>query len=111
MQEGLKALLHFDVRWNSPFKVLLNTTREHEILGLWSIITTLTEVFSLLFLSCKANVRVKLAKSGHGPHLFRIIFFCVVLVIVLYYCLHAVLLLLCCTVIVLLCYYLRCPMY
>ena len=67
--------------------------------------------FSVLFLSCKANARVKLAKSGHGPHLFRIIVFCVVLVIVLCYCLYAVLLLLCFTVIVLLCYYLCCPMY
>ena len=65
----------------------------------------------LLLLSCKANARVKLAKSGHGPHLFRIIVFCVVLVIVLRYCLYAVLLLLCCTVIVLLCYYLCCRMY
>jgi hypothetical protein len=38
MHEGLKALLHFDVSWNDPFKVLLNTTWEHEILGIWSII-------------------------------------------------------------------------
>jgi len=53
----------------------------------------------VLFLSCKANARVKIAKSGHGPHLFRIIVFCVVLVIVLCYRLYAVLLLLCCTVI------------
>ena len=53
----------------------------------------------MLFLSCKANVKVKLAKSEHGPHLFRIIIFCVVLVIVLCYHLYAVLLLLCCTVI------------
>jgi len=56
----------------------------------------------VLFLSCKANATVKLAKSGHGPHLFRIIVFCVVLVIVLCYCIYAVLLLLCYTVIVLL---------
>ena len=66
--------------------------------------------FPMLFLGCKANARVKLAKSGHGPHLFRIIVFFVVLVIVLCYCLYAVLLL-CCKVIVLLCYYLCCPMY
>ena len=46
----------------------------------------------MLFLSCKANARVKLAKSGHGPHLYRIIVFCVVLVIVLCYHLYAVLL-------------------
>ena len=62
-------------------------------------LTTLTEGFSVFFLSCKANARVKLAKSGHGPHLFRIIVFCVVLLIVLCYRLYAVLLLLCCTVI------------
>ena len=30
--------------------------------------TTLTEVFPCLFLSCKANARVKPAKTGHDPH-------------------------------------------
>jgi hypothetical protein len=30
--------------------------------------TTLNEVFLCFFLSCKANAKVKLAKSGHGPH-------------------------------------------
>jgi hypothetical protein len=30
--------------------------------------TTLTEVFPCFFLSCKANARVKPAKTGHGPH-------------------------------------------
>jgi hypothetical protein len=29
---------------------------------------TLTEVFPFFFLSCKANARVKPAKTGHGPH-------------------------------------------
>jgi len=29
---------------------------------------TLTEVFPRCFLSCKANARVKPAKTGHGPH-------------------------------------------
>jgi len=58
----------------------------------------------VLFLSFKANARVKLAKSGHGPHLFRIIVLCVVLVIVLCYffmlfCCYIVLLL-CCSVII-----------
>jgi hypothetical protein len=28
----------------------------------------LTEVFPSFFLSCKANARVKLAKTGHGQH-------------------------------------------
>jgi hypothetical protein len=30
--------------------------------------TTLTEVFPCFFLSCKANARVKPAKTGHDPH-------------------------------------------
>ena len=29
---------------------------------------TLTEVFPCFFLGCKANARVKLARTGHGPH-------------------------------------------
>jgi hypothetical protein len=44
--------------------------------------TTLTEVFPCFFLSCKANARVKPAKTGHGPHssivfvLFYVLFVC-----------------------------------
>jgi len=29
---------------------------------------TLTEVCPCFFLSCKANARIKPAKTGHGPH-------------------------------------------
>jgi len=29
---------------------------------------SLTEVFPCFFLGCKANARVNLAKTGHGPH-------------------------------------------
>jgi len=64
----------------------------------WHTSATLTEVFPCFFLSCKANSRVKPAKTGHGPHTSKI--FCVVLCIacfvsfcvsfvckcVLYYC-------------------------
>jgi hypothetical protein len=32
------------------------------------VTTTLTEVFTCFFLSCKANARVKPAKTGHDPH-------------------------------------------
>ena len=32
------------------------------------VFLTLTEVFPCFFLSCKANARVKPAKTGHGPH-------------------------------------------
>ena len=31
-------------------------------------LTTMTEVFPCFFLSCKANARVKPAKTRHGPH-------------------------------------------
>ena len=37
-------------------------------LNLTEAFLTLTEVFPCFFLSCKANERVKLAKTGHGPH-------------------------------------------
>jgi len=48
---------------------------------------TLTEVFTCIFLSYKANARVKLAKAGHGPHSHKLLccstsmycLFCVVL--------------------------------
>jgi len=34
---------------------------------------TLAEVFPCFFLSCKANARVQLAKTGHGPHSSKIV--------------------------------------
>jgi hypothetical protein len=37
-------------------------------LNLTEVFLTLTEVFPCFFLSCKANARIKLAKTGHGPH-------------------------------------------
>ena len=42
---------------------------------------TLTEVFLCFFLSCKANARVYLAKTGHGLH-SSLLMNCVVLCIV-----------------------------
>ena len=39
----------------------------------------------LVFLSCKANARVKLAKTGHGPHSATLVVICVVLFIVCVY--------------------------
>ena len=49
---------------------------------------TLTEVFPCFFLSCKANARVQLAKTEHGPHSPKLLccsmycLFCIVLCIV-----------------------------
>jgi hypothetical protein len=37
----------------------------------WYSSATLTEVFPCFFLSCKANARVYLAKTGHGSHSFQ----------------------------------------
>jgi len=41
----------------------------------------LTEVFPCFFVSCKANARVYLAKTGHGPHSSQLVN-CIVLCIV-----------------------------
>ena len=51
-------------------------------LTLTEVFLTLTEVFPCFFLSCKANARVKLAKTGHGPHSSTLLVICVVLCIV-----------------------------
>jgi len=46
--------------------------------------------FRAFFLSCKANARVKLAKTGHGPHSSTLVCICVVrLLFVLFYVLFA----------------------
>ena len=39
---------------------------------------TLNEVFLCFFLSCKANARVKLAKTGRGPHSSTLVCICFV---------------------------------
>jgi hypothetical protein len=51
---------------------------------LTEVIVTLTEVFPRLFLSCKANARVKVTKTGHGPTLPHWLLF--VLLYVLFVC-------------------------
>ena len=56
------------------------------VLGSYQETTTLTEVFPCFFLSCKANARVKLAKTEHGPHSSKLVVICVVLLLfVLFY--------------------------
>jgi len=47
-------------------------------LNLTEVFRTLSEVFPCFFLSCKANARVKLAKTGHGPHSSTLVVICVV---------------------------------
>jgi hypothetical protein len=56
------------------------------LLNLTGVFVTLTEVFPRFFLSSKANARVKLAKTGHGPHSSTLVVICVVrLLFVLFY--------------------------
>ena len=67
-------------------------------LTLTEIFLTLTGVFPCFSLSCKANARVKFAKTRHGPHSSKLVVICVVLLLfllfyvlfvckcVLYYC-------------------------
>ena len=50
-------------------------------LKLTEVFLTLTEDFPCFFLSCKANARVKLAKTGHGPHSSTLFVICVVLLL------------------------------
>jgi len=45
-------------------------------LNLTEVFLTVTEVFPCFFLSCKANARVKLAKTGHGPHSSTLVCIC-----------------------------------
>jgi len=49
--------------------------------------SSLTEDFPCFFLSCKANDRVKLAKTVHGPHYSTLVFICVVLLVFVSFCL------------------------
>jgi hypothetical protein len=46
----------------------------------------------MLFLSCKANARAKLANIGHGQHSSKFVVICVVLFVI-----RIVLLLICCS--------------
>ena len=45
----------------------------------------MTEVFPCFFLGCKANARVILAKTGHGPHSSKIVVLFYVLLFLLFY--------------------------
>jgi hypothetical protein len=50
------------------------------------VFLTLTEGFPCFFLSCKANARVKLTKTGHGTHSSTLVVICVLLLLfVLFY--------------------------
>jgi hypothetical protein len=50
------------------------------------VFLTLIEVYPCFSLSCKANARVKLAKTGHGPHPSILVVICVVLLLFVLFC-------------------------
>jgi len=53
---------------------------------LTEVFLNLTEVFPCFFLSCMTNARIKLAKTGHGPHSSTLVVICVVrLLLLLFY--------------------------
>jgi hypothetical protein len=81
---------------------------------------TQTEVFPCFFLSCKANARAKPAKTGHGPHSFKLfvliyVFFVLFYVFFVSFYVFFVLfyVFLCCSMYFLCCsmYFLCCSMY
>jgi asparagine synthetase B (glutamine-hydrolysing) len=47
---------------------VIEQTVAEVFLNLTEVFLTLAEVFPCFFLSRKANARVKLTKTGHGPH-------------------------------------------
>jgi len=50
------------------------------------VFLNLTEVFPCFFLSCKANARLKLAKTGHGPHSSTLVVICVARLLFVLFC-------------------------
>jgi hypothetical protein len=64
---------------------VFGSTVTEVFLNLTEVLLTLTEVFPCFFLSCKANARVKLAKTGHGPHPTTSVCICVAWLFVLFY--------------------------
>jgi hypothetical protein len=70
-----------ELRWRRTRKVVDCCEHGNDFFFL-----TLTEGFPCFFLSSKVNARVKLAKTGHGPHPVTLFVICVVLLLfVLFY--------------------------
>jgi hypothetical protein len=46
----------------------------------------LHEVFPCFFVSCKTNARIKLSKTGHGPHSSKLVVICVLLLLFVPFC-------------------------
>jgi hypothetical protein len=79
----------------------------------WHSSATLTKVFPCFFLSCKATVGVKPAKTGHGLHASKIfVLFCILFALCCsMYCLFCVVLCIVCFVLFCELFALCCSMY
>jgi hypothetical protein len=62
----------------------VSLTLTESFLNLTEVSLTLTEGFPCFFLSCKGITRVKLVKTGHGPHSSTLVVICVVLLLCFY---------------------------
>jgi hypothetical protein len=56
--------------------------------SMWHILDTrkICTSFCCFFLICKANASIKLAKTGHGPHSFKLVVICVVNLLFVLFC-------------------------
>jgi hypothetical protein len=66
------------------FWYYVHCTVTEVLLKLNEVFLTLTEVFPCFFLSCKANARVKFAKTEHGLHFTTLVCICAVRMILLF---------------------------
>jgi len=84
------SCLHTDlpITEGTKRRIILYNIMTEVFLNLTEVFLTLTEVFPCFFLSCKANARVKLAKTGYDPHSSTLVCICVVrlLLFVLFGC-------------------------
>jgi hypothetical protein len=66
--------------------IYIDCTLTEVFLNLTEVYLTMTEVFFCFILRCKANARIKLSKTGHGPHSSKLVVICVFMLIsVLFY--------------------------
>jgi hypothetical protein len=80
------SLTNHEKRKISLVSIAWSVTMPNVLCSLTEVFLNLTEVFPCFFLSCKANARVKLAKTGHCPHSSTlVVIFVVRMLFVLFY--------------------------
>ena len=73
----IPCLLDADRIFRYNFCLLKNYQHYESVHFTHVLLSILTEVFPCFFFSCKANARVYLAETWHGPHSSLIVLFCV----------------------------------